>query len=129
MLSLLSLAAAAEVADGLQMHLYEGGLDAARALVEGQTFTLAYDDLGAEYDCWDYVGVSDLSLDIPIEKVTSELDDDVVHLSVTFGRVYAEDFQIYSLDDNSRWHRSRIWIRVRGADRPQGDHGADAVGS
>jgi hypothetical protein len=98
MLLALPLALGADVSDGLQMRLYDKGLDVGKSLVEGETFNLQYDDVGAEYDCWDYVGVKNVDLDIPIDSIEAQLDDDVVHLTVHFGEIYGEDWEVYSID-------------------------------
>ncbi len=84
---------------GLQARLYDGALDVARGLVEGQTFSYEEDELGGAYDCWDYIGVRDLNVEIPVEEVEIGLDDGELSAWVRFGRIHGEDWVLYATDE------------------------------
>lgn len=101
MLLLLALSPAFAAGSGLQARLYDGAFDVVRAQVEGQTFTYEVDELGAEYDCWDWIGVQNLNIDIPIETVEIGTDDGELSLIVQFGHIYGEDWVVYATD--SEW--------------------------
>lgn len=100
MLILTVLLQSAWAGSGLQARLYDGAFDVARGLVEGETFSYAAEELGGEYDCWDYVGVLDLSLDIPIEEVEIGLDDSALSVWVRFGDIEGEDWVLYATDED-----------------------------
>lgn len=83
----------------LQARLYDGAMDVARGVIEGQTFDYAAEELGAAYDCWDYIGVQNLNLEIPVEELEIGLDDGELAVWVRFGLIHGEDWVLYATDE------------------------------
>lgn len=100
MLLFLALSPALAAGSGLQARLYDGAFDIVRANVEGETFGYEADEIGAEYDCWDWIGVQDLSIDIPVEQVELAADDGALSLWVQFGHIYGEDWTVVATDED-----------------------------
>ena len=96
---LLALSTALAGAGGLQGRLYPGALQVAEALVSDQTFEVARDDVGAAYDCWDRIGVRDLSLTVPVETVELGLEDGELAVWIQFGDIEGEDWTLYAEDE------------------------------
>lgn len=100
MLLLLAFAPALAGQGGLQARVYDGALDVARALVEGETYVFEEDELGAGYDCWDYIGVSGLNLEIPVQDVELGLEEGELSAWVRFGTIEGEDWVFYATDED-----------------------------
>jgi hypothetical protein len=99
-LAFVAYAAAGTVDAGVQARLYQPALDAAGAWVSGQTFEVSEPDLGGAYDCWDRIGVRDLSLSVPIDTLSMSLERDGLHLHVELGSVYGAGWTLYTEDED-----------------------------
>lgn len=95
MLLLLSTALAG---DGLQARLYPDGIDTLTEAFEDTDYRVDKREVGAEYDCWDYIGVRDLNLDVPLRTLDVTTDADGVTVELAFDEIRGEDMEVYALD-------------------------------
>ncbi len=96
----LPVLTAAPVAGGAQVAVYPPGIEMLIGWFEGETYTLAYDEIGAEYSCWDELGIRDFALDIPVDDIQTTLRDHYLDVRVEFGTIHGEDMEVYGLDED-----------------------------
>ncbi len=96
----LPMASAAPVAGGAQVAVYPAGIELVTGWFEGETYELDYDEVGAEYSCYDELGIRDFNLDIPLDSIETTLRDDYLDVRVEFGTIHGEDMEVYGLDED-----------------------------
>jgi MYXO-CTERM domain-containing protein len=85
---------------GLQAAIYEDGLDFGEDMLEDQVFQINKSEIGGQVSCYDYVGVRDFNLTVPIEHVSASFTNDGIHFAVEFATIYGQDMEIFGEDDD-----------------------------
>ena len=67
--TLLNVALAASNDGGVQMALYNPGVDFARELIEGQSFDIEEPRIEREFACYDAIAIENVNVHIPIQTV------------------------------------------------------------
>ena len=120
MLALLALATAAPTNDGVQLRLYNGGLDFVGEYMSGQVFDFGYTDIISSYSCYQEIGVLDFNLEVPISDLSLRSTNNGLELSISFDQIHGEDMTIYGesedwLDTCVSFEGDLNYVRVDGA--------------
>jgi hypothetical protein len=85
---------------GLQAAIYEDGLDFGEDMLEDQVFQINESEIGGQVSCYDYVGVRDFNLTVPIDHVSASFTNEGIHFAVEFATIYGQDMEIFGEDDD-----------------------------
>ena len=97
---LVGTAWAFPVEGAAQLAIGEKGFDFIEGYVESQQIEIEEDDLGAEYECWDRVGISDFQLSVSVKDLDLEMTNGVLIVTASFEEVRGEDMQVYAHDED-----------------------------
>jgi hypothetical protein len=100
LLSGTSALAGTAVNGGLQAAIYEDGLDFAEEILEDQEFQINTPEIGGEASCYDYVGIRDFNLDVPIDRVSASFTNEGIYFVVNFGVIHGEDMVVFGEDED-----------------------------
>jgi len=92
------LLAPAHAEDGLQAQVFPGGIADMTSLFEGTAYDIVKADVGGAYDCWDYVGVRNFNLHVPVRTIDVDTSADGLTLTLAFDQIHGEDMEVYSTD-------------------------------
>jgi hypothetical protein len=95
-----SALAGSTVDGGLQAAIYEDGLDFGEELLEGQEFQVTQSEIGGQASCYDYVGIRDFNLNIPIDRVSASFTNEGIYFVVNFGVIQGEDMVVFGEDED-----------------------------
>jgi len=91
---------ASAVPGGVQAAIFPHGLDYLSSVIAGTEIDLYEPQVGAEYSCYDELGILDFNLNIPIDDVQVTISNNEVEIRVVFGTIYGENMIAYGLDED-----------------------------
>jgi MYXO-CTERM domain-containing protein len=91
--------AAAWAAPGVQAQVFPAGIDKLTGAFEGTEYDFVREDIGAEVSCWDYIGVQDFNLNIPVNAIDVEPTSSGVAVELAFDEIRGEDMTLYAVDE------------------------------
>ena len=99
---LLPLVAGAGTVDGgVQVAAFSSSFDFVADRFTGQTFNIHETEVSrSDVACYDEVGLRNLNVEVPIQKLTFDLNPSSLLIDVHFGRVFGEDMSLYAEDSD-----------------------------
>jgi MYXO-CTERM domain-containing protein len=99
LLSMLTHSAwALPAAGGAEVVFFQRGLDFVSERIGSSVLKFEEPLLSGSVDCYDELGVRDLSLTVPISSVAIDLSAGELDLLISLDTIYAEDLTLYGLD-------------------------------
>jgi hypothetical protein len=104
LLTLMPLTASAgTVEGGVQVAAFASGFDFVADRFTGEVFNInkplvSKEDVG----CYDEVGLRNLNVEIPIQKLAFDLNPDSIVIDVHFGLIHGSDMELYA-EDSDTW--------------------------
>ena len=91
---------AGAVTGGVQAAIFPHGLDYLSSVISGTEIDLYEPQVGAEYSCYDELGIQDFNLNIPVDNLQISIANNQINVRVDFGTIYGDDMVIYGLDED-----------------------------
>jgi len=101
-LLLWNTALAATVNGGVQIGLFEPGLQFIDDRYTGEVITLAEDEVsGRNVSCYNEVGITNFNIAIPLDSIDLSMGNQSLVVDVHFGEIYGEEMTVFGEDDDT----------------------------
>jgi hypothetical protein len=103
MISLLlwNTALAATVDGGVQVGLFEHGLQFVEERYSGEVFRFSEDEVtGQNVSCYNEVGVSNFNIEVPIDSIGLSMGNQSLVIDIHFGEIHGEEMVLFGEDDD-----------------------------